>query len=137
MLVCASYGETAPHSPTRPTPPPTESVRRAELDRLLELTVRDTGVHAGAIFLLASDRQALRLEVTAGVPAEYLAPWVGVALSSPVAVAEAVRERRQVWLGAPRSSPVDTRARRSPCRTTMRWQRRRSSPAPQPGARCC
>ncbi|MDX3772032.1 SpoIIE family protein phosphatase [Streptomyces sp. AK08-01B] len=73
-------------------------MRRAELDRLLELAVRETGGHAGAVFLLASDGQALRLEVTAGMPAEYLAPWFGVALSSPVPVAEAVRERRFVWL---------------------------------------
>ncbi|WP_351231457.1 SpoIIE family protein phosphatase [Streptomyces sp. NPDC002133] len=63
--------------------------------------MRDTGVHAGAVFLLASDGRTLRLEVTAGMPAEYLAPWFGVALSSPVPVAEAVRERRLVWLGHP------------------------------------
>ncbi|GGT22776.1 SpoIIE family protein phosphatase [Streptomyces chromofuscus] len=74
---------------------------RAELDRLLESAVRDTGVHAGAVFLLASDGQALRLEVTAGMPVEYLAPWFGVGLSSPVPAAEAVRERRLVWLGRP------------------------------------
>jgi serine phosphatase RsbU (regulator of sigma subunit)/PAS domain-containing protein len=86
---------------SRPPSSTTDSVRRAELDRLLELAVRDTGVHAGAVFLLAPDRQALRLEVTAGIPAEYLAPWFGVALSSPVPVAEAVRERRLVWLAAP------------------------------------
>ncbi|MCX4403311.1 SpoIIE family protein phosphatase [Streptomyces sp. NBC_01764] len=86
---------------SRPPSSTTDSVRRAELDRLLELALRDTGVHAGAVFLLAPDRQALRLEVTAGIPAEYLAPWFGVALSSPVPVAEAVRERRLVWLAAP------------------------------------
>jgi hypothetical protein len=31
------------------------------------------------------------LEVTAGMPAEYLAPWFGVGLSSPVPVADAVK----------------------------------------------
>ncbi|MFS4093576.1 GAF domain-containing protein, partial [Streptomyces sp. AF1A] len=79
----------------------TEPVRRAELDRLLELAVRDTGMHAGAVFLMAPDRRALRLEVTAGIPAQCLAPWFGMALSSPGPVAEAVRERRLVWLGDP------------------------------------
>ncbi|MGW3248059.1 SpoIIE family protein phosphatase [Streptomyces sp. NPDC001070] len=77
------------------------SALRAELDRLLDLAVRDTGAHAGAVFLLAPDGQALRLEVTTGMPAEYLAPWLGVGLASPVPVAEAVRERRLVWLGHP------------------------------------
>ncbi|MGI5507749.1 SpoIIE family protein phosphatase [Streptomyces sp. CA-106131] len=86
---------------SRPPSPATELVRRAALDQLLELAVRDTGMHAGAVFLLASDGRALRLEVTAGIPAEYLAPWFAVALSSPVPVAEAVRERRLVWLGDP------------------------------------
>ncbi|MGW3028067.1 SpoIIE family protein phosphatase [Streptomyces sp. NPDC001221] len=86
---------------SRPPQPSTEPVRRAELDRLLKLAVRDTGMAAGAVFLLASDGQALRLEVTTGIPVEYLAPWFGVALSSPVPMAEAVRERRLVWLGDP------------------------------------
>ncbi|MEU2109956.1 SpoIIE family protein phosphatase [Streptomyces sp. NPDC019507] len=63
--------------------------------------MRDTGVHAGAVFLLARNGQTLRLEVTAGLPAGYLAPWFAVGLSSPAPVAEAVRERRLVWLGQP------------------------------------
>nr|WP_248001805.1 GAF domain-containing protein [Streptomyces sp. RPA4-2] len=99
MCAIREDGAAQPHGSHPPAP--TESAHRAELDRLLELAVRDTGVHAGAVFLLASDRQALRLEVTAGIPAEYLAPWFGVALSSPVPVADALRERRLVWLGDP------------------------------------
>ncbi|WP_406506400.1 SpoIIE family protein phosphatase [Streptomyces sp. NBC_01602] len=79
-------------------PPAAGSARRAELDRLLDLAVRDTGAHAGAVFLLAPDGQALRLEVTTGIPAEYLAPWLGVGLASLDPVAVAVRERRLVWL---------------------------------------
>ncbi|MET7355754.1 hypothetical protein [Streptomyces mirabilis] len=77
------------------------SIRRAELDRLLEFAVHDTGVLAGAIFLLASHGQALRLEVTAGLPAEYLTPLSRVALSRPVPVREALRQRRLVWLSDP------------------------------------
>ncbi|MET8331612.1 hypothetical protein [Streptomyces sp. NPDC005181] len=100
MCALRKDGAAQPYG-SRPPSPATESVRRAELDRLLELALRDTGVHAGAVFVLASDRQALWLEVTTGIPAEYLAPWFGVALSSPVPVAETVRERRSVWLGDP------------------------------------
>nr|WTB32973.1 SpoIIE family protein phosphatase [Streptomyces sp. NBC_00830] len=97
MCAIREDGAAQPDGSRAPSPA-AGSVSRAELDRLLEFAVRDTGVHAGAVFLLASDGQALRLEVTAGMPAEYLAPWFGVALSSPVPVAEAVRERRLVWL---------------------------------------
>ncbi|MFE2706904.1 hypothetical protein [Streptomyces mirabilis] len=77
------------------------SIRRAELDRLLEFAVHDTRVLAGAIFLLASHGQALRLEVTAGLPAKHLTPLSRVALSSPVPVREALRQRRLVWLSDP------------------------------------
>ncbi|MEU1600919.1 SpoIIE family protein phosphatase [Streptomyces sp. NPDC005708] len=77
------------------------SARRAELDRLLDLAVRNTGAHAGAVFLLEPDRQTLRLEVTAGIPAQYLAPWLGVGLASLDPIAVAVRERRLVWLSRP------------------------------------
>lgn len=71
---------------------------RDELDRLLDCAVQDTGAHAGAVFLLTPDGQALRLEVTTGLPAEYLAPWRGVGLASLDPVGVAVRERRLVWL---------------------------------------
>ncbi|MFE2545357.1 SpoIIE family protein phosphatase [Actinacidiphila glaucinigra] len=74
---------------------------RAELDRLLELAARDTGAHAGALFLLAPEGEALRLEVATGMPADFLAPWFGVGLSNRVPVADAVRERRLVWLSKP------------------------------------
>ncbi|GAA3073773.1 SpoIIE family protein phosphatase [Streptomyces glomeratus] len=100
MCAMREGGTAQPDGP-RPPSPTAGSLRRAELDRLLELAVRDTGVHAGAVFLLASDGQTLRLEVTAGMPAEYLAPWFGVPLSSRFPVTDAVRERRLVWLGDP------------------------------------
>ncbi|MFJ9562697.1 SpoIIE family protein phosphatase [Streptomyces fuscichromogenes] len=93
-------GAAEPVGP-RPSAPASGSIHRAELDRLLGLAVRDTGVLAGALFLLASDAQTLRLEATAGLPAEYLTPWFRVAPASPVPVAEALRERRLVWLSDP------------------------------------
>ncbi|MEU1542375.1 SpoIIE family protein phosphatase [Actinacidiphila glaucinigra] len=74
---------------------------RAELDRLLDLAARETGAHAGALFLLAPEDEALRLEVATGMPADFLAPWFGVGLSNRVPVADAVRERRLVWLSQP------------------------------------
>ncbi|WP_431968278.1 SpoIIE family protein phosphatase [Actinacidiphila sp. bgisy160] len=74
---------------------------RAQLDGLLDCAARDTGAHASALFLLAADGQALRLEAAAGMPADFLAPWFGVGLSSHVPVADAVRERRLVWLSEP------------------------------------
>ncbi|MFC5799474.1 SpoIIE family protein phosphatase [Streptomyces formicae] len=100
MCAIREDGAAQPYGSRSPSPA-AGSARRAELDRMLELTVRDTGVQAGAVFLQTSDGQALRLEVTAGLPAEYLAPWFGVALSSPGPVADAVRERRLIWLGHP------------------------------------
>ncbi|MFF7216909.1 GAF domain-containing protein [Streptomyces sp. NPDC008238] len=67
----------------------------------MKFTVRDTGVCAGAIYLMASDESTLRLEVTAGIPAEFLAPWFTVALSSPIPVAEVVHERQLFWIDDP------------------------------------
>ncbi|WP_245883276.1 GAF domain-containing protein [Streptomyces hyaluromycini] len=100
MCAMREGGAAQPSGP-RPSAPATGPVHRAELDRLLGLAVRDTGVLAGALFLPASDAQTLRLEVTTGLPAEYLTPCFRVALSGPVPVAEALRERRLVWLSDP------------------------------------
>ncbi|GGN27040.1 SpoIIE family protein phosphatase [Streptomyces fuscichromogenes] len=100
MCATREDGAARPVGP-RPSAPASGSIHRAELDRLLGLAVRDTGVLAGALFLLASDARTLRLEATAGLPAEYLTPWFRVALPSPVPVAEALRERRLVWLSDP------------------------------------
>ncbi|MFK0150681.1 SpoIIE family protein phosphatase [Streptomyces sp. NPDC090493] len=100
MCATREDGAVPPYEP-RPSSTASVSTCRAELDRLLESAVHDTGVPAGAVFLLAPDGQTLQLEVTAGLSAEYLAPWSRVALSSPVAVAEALRLRRLVWLSDP------------------------------------
>ncbi|MFG2958417.1 SpoIIE family protein phosphatase [Streptomyces sp. NPDC048291] len=100
MCAMREDGAVPPYGP-RGSSAASGPTRRAELDRLLEFAVHDTGVLAGAVFLLASDGRTLRLEVTAGLPAEYLTPWSRVALSSPVAVAEALRLRRLVWLSDP------------------------------------
>ncbi|MER5787538.1 SpoIIE family protein phosphatase [Streptomyces sp. NPDC001980] len=100
MCAMREDGAVPPYGP-RPSSAASGSTRRAELDRLLEFAVHDTGVFAGAVFLLVPDGETLQLEVTAGLPAEYLTPWSRVALSSPVAVAEALRLRRLVWVSDP------------------------------------
>ncbi|WP_185149717.1 hypothetical protein [Streptomyces sp. Ag109_O5-1] len=67
MCAMREGGAAQPYG-SRPPSPSAGSLRRTELDRLLEFAMRDTGTHAGAVFLLASDGQTLRLEVTAGMP---------------------------------------------------------------------
>lgn len=57
------------------------------------------GAHSGALYLLAADEPVLEMTVTAGLPRAFAAPWERVGLSAPIPVAEAVRERRLVWVG--------------------------------------
>ncbi|MCS0605433.1 SpoIIE family protein phosphatase [Streptomyces sp. LP11] len=55
--------------------------------------------HSGAVYLLRPDEPVLEMAVTAGMPRAFAAPWQRVGLSAPIPVAEAVRERRVVWVG--------------------------------------
>lgn len=55
--------------------------------------------HAGAVYLLAPDQPVLEMAVMAGLPRAFAAPWERVGLSAPIPVAEAVRERRLIWVG--------------------------------------
>ncbi|MEU2060473.1 SpoIIE family protein phosphatase [Streptomyces sp. NPDC013455] len=59
------------------------------------------GVHAhsGAVYLLRPDEPVLEMAVHAGMPRAFAAPWERVGVSAPIPVAEAVRERRLVWVG--------------------------------------
>ncbi|WP_398859246.1 SpoIIE family protein phosphatase [Streptomyces chengmaiensis] len=59
----------------------------------------DVGAHAGAVYLLSPEDAVLEMAVMAGLPRAFAAPWERVALTSPVPVADAVRERRLVWVG--------------------------------------
>jgi hypothetical protein len=98
VLVCAPCGKTARYSPmglVRPPPPPGRFAGRSWTGCWSSPCATRGGL-AGAVFLLAPDGLALRLEVAAGLPAEYLTPWSRVALSSPVPVREALRQRRLV-----------------------------------------
>ncbi|MFI2299986.1 SpoIIE family protein phosphatase [Actinacidiphila glaucinigra] len=55
--------------------------------------------HAGGIYLLAPGEPVLEMAVMAGLPRAFAAPWERVGLGAPIPVAEALRERRLVWVG--------------------------------------
>ncbi|CAL9345405.1 hypothetical protein SUDANB105_00356 [Streptomyces sp. enrichment culture] len=67
----------------------------------LALAAMLDGVHAhsGAVYLLSPDGQVLEMAVMAGLPRAFSAPWERVGVSAPIPVADAVRERRLVWVG--------------------------------------
>ncbi|MEV5313327.1 SpoIIE family protein phosphatase [Streptomyces sp. NPDC052610] len=67
----------------------------------LALAAMLDGVHAhsGAVYLLSPDGQVLEMAVMAGLPRAFSAPWERVGVGAPIPVAEAVRERRLVWVG--------------------------------------
>lgn len=67
------------------------------------------GAHSGAVYLRPGDEPLLEMAVMAGLPRSFAAPWERVGLSAPIPVAEAVRERRLVWVGG-----VEDMARRYP-----------------------
>ncbi|MET8571631.1 SpoIIE family protein phosphatase [Streptomyces sp. NPDC004783] len=61
--------------------------------------VRETGALGGMLYVLLPGGKALWLELIAGVPEEMATPWRRVALTDPMPVADAVRERRVVRVG--------------------------------------
>ncbi|MGW1597947.1 SpoIIE family protein phosphatase [Streptomyces sp. NPDC002343] len=61
--------------------------------------MHEVHAHSGAVYLLPSDEPVLRMAVHAGMPRAFAAPWERVGLSAPLPVADAVRERRLVWVG--------------------------------------
>ncbi|MBB2910805.1 GAF domain-containing protein [Streptosporangium becharense] len=69
------------------------------LDQLLIQTMQEVGAAIGMIYLLPPGDQVLRLAVLGGISREFAGPWERVALAAPIPVADAVRERRLVWVG--------------------------------------
>ncbi|MGX1881646.1 SpoIIE family protein phosphatase [Streptomyces sp. NPDC055287] len=61
--------------------------------------IRDTGASAAMVYLLPPGESALHLAVLGGVAREFTAPWERVALTDPIPVADAVKERRLIWIG--------------------------------------
>ncbi|NEB95246.1 SpoIIE family protein phosphatase [Streptomyces bauhiniae] len=61
--------------------------------------MEDVGAHSGAVYLLRPDLPVLEMAVMAGLPRAFAAPWERVGVSAPIPVAQAVRQRRPVWVG--------------------------------------
>ncbi|MCX4847474.1 SpoIIE family protein phosphatase [Streptomyces sp. NBC_00893] len=68
------------------------------LDPALVRVMQETGASMGAVYLLPSGETVLRMALLAGIPPQIVAPWVLVPLSAPIPVADAVGERRVVWV---------------------------------------
>ncbi|MFJ4986844.1 SpoIIE family protein phosphatase [Streptomyces sp. NPDC088732] len=71
----------------------------ALLSLALASMMDDVHAHAGAVYLLAPDAPVLEMAVGAGLPRAFAAPWERVGLASRLPVADALRERRLVWIG--------------------------------------
>ncbi|MFF9571024.1 SpoIIE family protein phosphatase [Streptomyces sp. NPDC014685] len=70
------------------------------LDPALHRVVQKTGASVGAVYLLPPGDTVLRMAVLTGIPPQIVAPWAEVKPGAPVPVAEAVRERRVVWISS-------------------------------------
>ncbi|WPB95539.1 SpoIIE family protein phosphatase [Streptomyces malaysiensis] len=70
------------------------------LDTILRQAVRETGASAGMVYLLSPCEQVLRLATMTGVPPKVTALWERLLLPASGPVADAVRERRLVWLAS-------------------------------------
>lgn len=73
-------------------------VGRPLLSLSLAAMLDDVHAHSGAVYLLAPDEPLLVMAVMAGLPRAFAAPWERVALQTPVPVAQALRERRLIWV---------------------------------------
>ncbi|WAZ25888.1 SpoIIE family protein phosphatase [Streptomyces cinnabarinus] len=74
-------------------------VGRPLLSLALASMMDEVHAHSGAVYLMAAEEPVLEMAVMAGLPRAFSAPWERVGLSAPVPVADAVRERRLVWVG--------------------------------------
>ncbi|MFI8243809.1 SpoIIE family protein phosphatase [Streptomyces sp. NPDC085866] len=85
--------------PTQPWAVDSTQVGRPLLSIALASMVEDVHAHSGAVYLLRPDEPVLEMAVMAGMPRAFAAPWERVGLSAPIPVADAVRDRRLVWVG--------------------------------------
>ncbi|MEV6949010.1 GAF domain-containing SpoIIE family protein phosphatase, partial [Streptomyces sp. NPDC051172] len=74
-------------------------VGRPLLSLALASMMDEVHAHSGAVYLLSPTEPVLEMAVMAGLPRAFAAPWERVGLSAPIPVADAVRERRLVWVG--------------------------------------
>ncbi|WP_234358580.1 SpoIIE family protein phosphatase [Streptomyces sp. NRRL B-24085] len=69
-------------------------------DAVLADVMRDTGASVGLLYLLPPTERVLRLALVGGVSGQIAAPWARIPLEATIPVADAVRERRPLWLGS-------------------------------------
>src|SRR5688500_6465970 len=69
------------------------------METAMAAVVRESGAYGGLLYVLPPGEDALWLVMVAGAPHELATPWRRVALTDPMPVADAVRERRLVWIG--------------------------------------
>ncbi|MFF1485995.1 SpoIIE family protein phosphatase [Streptomyces sp. NPDC058319] len=69
-----------------------------ELGVCLTGAVAGLGAYGGGVYLLDAAGEALELAVYTGLPPRFAGPWRRIRLDAPVGVAEAVRERKLVWV---------------------------------------
>ncbi|MEU1407758.1 SpoIIE family protein phosphatase [Streptomyces sp. NPDC005728] len=74
-------------------------VGRPLLSLALASMIEAVHAHSGAVYLLRPDEPVLEMAVMAGMPRAFAAPWERVGLGAPIPVADAVRDRRLVWVG--------------------------------------
>ncbi|MFI5683300.1 SpoIIE family protein phosphatase [Streptomyces sp. NPDC051636] len=94
-MVGVSDGQTSGQAPAAAKAQAGQPVLSVALAAMMD----EVHAHSGAVYLLAPDQPVLEMAVMAGLPRAFAAPWERVGLSAPIPVAEAVRERRLVWVG--------------------------------------
>ncbi|GAA0584124.1 SpoIIE family protein phosphatase [Streptomyces crystallinus] len=83
-----------------PGPPPDRAPpHQAVLSRVLTGLLDDVQAHSGAVYVFDPGENVLVMAAIAGLPRVFAAPWERVGLAAPIPVADAVRERRLVWVG--------------------------------------
>lgn len=90
-----SDGQPSPQAPASAR----TRVGRPLLSLALASMMDEVHAHSGAVYLLGADERVLEMAVMAGLPRAFAAPWERVGLNAPIPVADAVRERRLVWVG--------------------------------------
>ncbi|WP_329140727.1 SpoIIE family protein phosphatase [Streptomyces sp. NBC_00670] len=81
-----------------PSPPDPASPGHPLLSLTLAAMLDDLHALSGAVYLLSPGEPVLEMKVMAGLPRAFASPWERVGLGSPVPVADALRERRLVWV---------------------------------------
>ncbi|MER7520295.1 SpoIIE family protein phosphatase [Streptomyces sp. NPDC126499] len=69
------------------------------MDAVVADVMRETEASIGLLYLQVPGERMLRLVLVSGVSPEIAAPWVRIPADAPVPVADAIRDRRLVWLG--------------------------------------